>query len=44
MKALIASLQALGARRRRLAVLAARQGLMREIVLRDMREGEEATA
>jgi len=38
-----ATLQALGARRRKLAVLAARQRLMRQIVLRDMREAAEAT-
>ena len=37
MKALIASLQSLGARRRKLAVLAVRQRLMRDIVRRDAR-------
>ena len=38
-----ATLQALGAQRRRLAVLAVRQRLMRDIVRRDAREAE-ATA
>ena len=40
MTALIATLQALGAQRRKLAVLAVRQRLMREIVRRDAREAE----
>jgi len=39
-KALIDTLQALGARRRRLAVLAVRQRLMREIAQRDARGAE----
>ena len=40
MKGLIATVQALGAQRRKLAVLAVRQRLMREIVRRDAREAE----
>jgi hypothetical protein len=44
MKQIIVALQALGAQRRKLAVLAARQRLMRDIVRRDMRAAEEAGA
>jgi len=39
-KGLIATVQALGAQRRKLAVLAVRQRLMREIAQRDARQAE----
>ena len=42
MKGLIATVQALGAQRRKLAVLAVRQRLMQEIVRRDARQAEAA--